>query len=267
MKLWQIGLVAVVLALPLWCVHQPAMPDYPAHLASYYLIAGGASKFYHIEWAFLPNLAGEILIPLLSRLTGLEFATRLFITVGLMLWVIGPALVQRALFGRMSIAPLFAAFFAYNANFVWGFLNYDFAMGASLAVFAAWIASEGRRTLLHLAGFALAVMAIYFSHLFALATLGLLLMSFEVGVWWQARSARAMLRRAASLAAVFVPAAICFLLLKPRGQTGDGVVFNLLTTGFDRVDAAILTSFDNPSYVLLALLAVLFGVEIGRAHV
>ncbi len=66
------------------------MPDYPAHLASYYLIAGGASKFYHIEWAFLPNLAGEILIPLLSKLVGLEFATRLFITMGLALWVIGP---------------------------------------------------------------------------------------------------------------------------------------------------------------------------------
>ncbi len=89
MKLWQICLVAVVLALPLWCVGQPAMPDYPAHLASYHLIAGGASKFYHIEWAFLPNLAGEIVVPLLSRLVGLEFATRLFITAGLVLWVIG----------------------------------------------------------------------------------------------------------------------------------------------------------------------------------
>jgi hypothetical protein len=267
MKLWQIGLAAIVLALPLWCVHQPAMPDYPAHLASYHLIAGGASKFYHIEWAFLPNLAGEILIPPFSKLAGLDFATRLFITVGLMLWVFGPALIQRALFGRMSIAPLFAAFFAYNANFVWGFLNYDFAMGASLVVFAAWIASEGRRTPLHLMGFALAATAIYFSHLFALATLGLLMMSFELGVWWEARSARAMLRRAASLAAVFIPAAICFLFLKPPGQSGDGVVFNLLTTAFDRLDAAILLSFDNPSYVLLALLAVLFGVGLWRGWI
>ncbi len=44
-------------------------------------------------------------------------------------------------------------------------------MGASLAVFAMWIESEGRRTPLVLAGFALAATAIYFSHLFALATL------------------------------------------------------------------------------------------------
>jgi len=267
MKLWQICLVAAVMALPLWCVSQPAMPDYPAHLASYHLIAGGASKFYHIEWAFLPNLAGEILVPLLSRLVGLEFATRLFITAGLMLWVIGPALIQRALFGRIGIAPLFAAFFAYNANFVWGFLNYDFAMGASLAVFALWIESEGRRTPLILAGFALAATAIYFSHLFALATLGLLMASFELGVWWEARSVRALLRRAASLAAVFVPAAILFLFLKPPGQAGNGVVFNLLTTAFDRLDAAILLSFDNPSYVLLALLAVLFGVGLWRGWI
>ena len=46
-----------------------AMPDYPAHLASYYLIATDAkaqavSSFYSIQWAWIPNLAGEILIPL-----------------------------------------------------------------------------------------------------------------------------------------------------------------------------------------------------------
>ena len=267
MKLWQICAVAIVMALPLWCVGQPAMPDYPAHLASYHLIAGGQTKFYHIEWAFLPNLAGEILVPLFSRLVGVELATRLFVTAGLMLWVIGPALIQRALFGRIGIAPLFAAFFAYNANFVWGFLNYDFAMGASLVVFAMWIESEGRRTPLVLAGFALAAAAIYFSHLFALATLGLLMLSFELGAWRGQRSARAMGRRAVALAAVFIPSAMFFLFLKPPGQSGNGVVFNLLTTAFDRLDAAILLSFDNPSYVLLALLAVLFGVGLWRGWI
>ena len=61
------------------------MPDYPAHLASYHLIATGArspavSNFYRIEWAFLPNLAGEIIVPLLSHLVGLDTAAKLFIT-------------------------------------------------------------------------------------------------------------------------------------------------------------------------------------------
>src|ERR1700733_15632814 len=90
--------VALVMALPLWVVSAPAMPDYPAHLASYWLIAGGASPFYHLEWAFLPTLAGEVLVPLLSKLAGLEAAAKLFLTAAVAMWVIGPALIQRALF-------------------------------------------------------------------------------------------------------------------------------------------------------------------------
>jgi hypothetical protein len=258
MKRWWIVLVALLLALPLWCVTQPAMPDYPAHLASYNLIAGGASKYYHIEWAFLPNLAGEVLVPLLSKLVGLETAAKLFMSFGLMLWVIGPALVQRALFGRVGIAALFAAFFAYNANFLWGFLNYDFAMGAALAVFAAWIATDGRRTALHLLGFALAATAIYFSHLFALAVLGLLIFAFELGK---------RPRKLVSAGAIFVPAAACFLLLKPHGGAGNGVEFNLLSTALDRIDSALQLTFDNPSYVLLALLAVLFAAGLWRGFI
>jgi hypothetical protein len=247
--------VAVLMAVPLWCVHQPAMPDYPAHLASYWLIAGGHSDFYHLAWAFLPNLAGEIVVPLLSKIVGLDFAAKLFMTCGLMLWVIGPALVQRTLFGRAGIAALFAAFFAYNANFVWGFLNYDFAMGLVFVVFAAWIASEDKRTPLHLVGFALAATAIYFSHLFALAVLGLLLLSYEFGRPW---------RRVVEAGAIFAPAALCFLFLKPHGGAGDGVTFNLLTTAFDRIDAMIQIDFDDPSYVLIAILAVLFATGLWR---
>jgi hypothetical protein len=254
---WVIAL-AILMAAPLWCVQQPAMPDYPAHLASYWLIAGGQSKFYHIAWAFLPNLAGEIVVPLLGKLTGIELATRLFITAALMLWVIGPALIQRALFGRAGLAALFAAFFAYNANFVWGFLNYDFAMGLVFVVFAAWIASEDRRTPWHLLGFAAAATAIYFSHLFALAVLGLLLLTYELRRPW---------RRLAEAGAIFVPAALCFLLLKPHGGTGNGVAFNLLSTAFDRLEAAIQIDFDNPSFVLLALLAVTFAVGLWRGFI
>jgi hypothetical protein len=255
MKLWGIFAVAVLMAVPLWCVHQPAMPDYPAHLASYYLIAGGQSSFYHIAWAFLPNLAGEIVVPLLGKIVGLEFATKLFITASLMLWVIGPALLQRALFGRAGIAALFAAFFAYNANFLWGFLNYDFAMGFVFVFFALWIASENRRTPLQLSGFAAAATAIYFSHLFALAVLGLLLLAYELRRPW---------RRLAEAGAIFVPAALCFLFLKPHGGGGESVTFDLLSTAFDRLDAMIQIDFDNPSYMLIALLAVLFVAGLWR---
>ncbi|HWA92677.1 MAG TPA: hypothetical protein VG889_21775 [Rhizomicrobium sp.] len=239
--------VALLLALPIWLVSAPPMPDYPAHLASYWLIAGNPSPFYHIVWAWLPNLAAEIVVPLLGKLTGIETAARLFVTAALMMWVIGPALIQRALYGRIGTAALFAALFAYNANFTWGFLNYDFAMGASFVVFAAWIASDKRP--LHVAGFALAATAIYFAHLFALAVLGLLIVAYELKS-----------RRFVAMAAMFAPSALAFLLLKPPGAGGEGIAFDLADTALDKIGAAIQLTYDNPSYVLLALLALLFAV-------
>ena len=36
-------LSAAILIAPLWCVAVPAMPDYPAHLAAFFMIAGGAA--------------------------------------------------------------------------------------------------------------------------------------------------------------------------------------------------------------------------------
>src|SRR3569833_2619601 len=57
----------LIMAIPLWSVWAPAMPDYPAHLASFALIdqvsfhhgASGAAdgKIYHLHWAFVPRLA------------------------------------------------------------------------------------------------------------------------------------------------------------------------------------------------------------------
>jgi len=252
-------LVAAVLALPLWLVRQPAMPDYPAHLATYYLIAGGASQYYQVVWAWLPNLAGELVVPLLSKIAGLELAARLFMTAALALWVIGPASIECALFGRFGLGALFAAFFAYNANFFWGFLNYQFAMGAAFVVFAVWIASEGRRGPLHYAGFALALLGLYFCHLFALTALGLLMAAYEAGRILELSSRRMQMERAAKFAALFLPAACAFLFLKPHGLPGNGIAFDFADTAFDKL-APIEQSFDNPSYVLAGLLALFFAV-------
>ena len=77
--------------------------------------------------------------------------------------------MHRALYGRIGVAPLFGVFFAYNANFIWGFFNYDFSAGLAFAMFAAWIATDGRNGVARLAGFAVAVTALYFCHIFAVA--------------------------------------------------------------------------------------------------
>ena len=248
-----------ILAAPLWRVDSPAMPDYPAHLASYYLIGGGASHYYHLKWAVLPNLAGEAIVPLLAKLLPLVVATKIFLTITVGLWVLGPQAIQRALGGAFGLGGLIAAVFTYNATFMWGFFNFEFATGLSFFVLAAWIATDGKRGMLHVAGFAAAFMLVYCAHLFALVTLLLLICSYETAVLWQRGtfSLQEASRRLAVLALLTAPAACLFLFLKPAGE-GLTVHFNLFDTLAERFGAAIQLRFDQPAYVISGALTLLF---------
>jgi hypothetical protein len=248
----------ILLITPLWCVAAPPLPDYPAHLASFWLIGGGTSTFYNVHWVFAPNLASEIAVPLLARLTGLAAAAKIFLSLGIALWVLGTGAIQRALFGRITIAPLFGALFAYNENFFWGFFNYYFAAGLSLAVFAAWIVTPAgtKRTL----AFAVAVTVLYFCHIFAAAALLVMIAGLET---MRALETRDLPRRAFGVFLVYLPAAIAFFVLMPHGGTG-ATKFDLRDTMLDRFESLSLRHFDDPSWAFpiatgaLLLAALLF---------
>ncbi|HEX4159809.1 MAG TPA: hypothetical protein VHY79_15190 [Rhizomicrobium sp.] len=259
---------AALLALPACIAPMPAMPDYPAHLASFYLLAGGAklpllAHVYRVRWAFVPNLAAEAIVPFLAPVLGLSGATALFLAVAVLLWVLGAGAVQWALYRRIGIAPLFASVFAYNANLMWGFINYYFAMGLALCVFAGWIATERKRKALQIACFATAVLVVYFCHVFAAAVLLLLIGCYEIGAAGRPVSLSRIAPRLVPLAAMSVPAILAYVFLKPAGERGL-VEFNLLDTWDDRLSAAVQFCFDRPAWVLLAALAGLFGVALWR---
>ncbi|MGH6876437.1 MAG: hypothetical protein ACREHV_03550 [Rhizomicrobium sp.] len=262
---------AVLLIVPLWVAPMPAMPDYPAHLASFHLIAGGAKspllgQYYRVQWAFLPNLAAEVTVPLLAPLIGLGAATAVFLSAGVLLWVLGAGAVQWALYRRIGIAPLFAGFFAYNANFMWGFFNYFFGTGLALVAFAAWVADAKRRTVTHLALFAVAVLATYFCHLLAAGALILLIACFEISGLERPLAVPEALRRMAPVGAIGAPALFAFLVLKPAGSGGT-VEFNLLTTFEDRLSAAVQFCFDQPAWPLLGGLLALFAIGLWRRKI
>lgn len=271
---WAVPLSAALLILPIWLARLPAMPDFPAHLATFYLLAGGVkdqhiAQFYRVEWAFVPNLAAEIMVPALSRIMPLMAATKVFLSAVVAMWVFGAAAVHKALYGRIGAAPLAASFFAYNANFMWGFFNYCFGTGLSFLVFAAWIASDGKRGPLRLAGFAVLVTAVYFCHLFAMATLLVMITCYELEKLWGERpvSAAKVVARAIPVAAIFIPALLAFVLLKPHGADSGHLEFNLLGTLDDRASAAIQFAFDRPAYLLFVALFLFFTIGLYRKTV
>lgn len=268
---WPVAAIVVfaaAFALPVFVAPMPAMPDYPAHLATFYLLAGGAkatllAHFYRVAWAFVPNLAAEATVPFLAPLLGMGHAIALFLAVTVWLWIAGAAAVQWALFRRVRIAPLFAGFFAYNANFMWGFFNYCFGTGLALLAFAAWIASENRRRAWHFAALAACVLVIYFCHVFAAATLLSLIACYEIAGIGLTFSPMRQLRRVVPIVPAAIPAILAFVILKPAGDGGD-VAFNLLDTWEDRLSAAVQFCFDRPAWVLLGALVALFAIGVWR---
>lgn len=258
-----LGLAACVLIVPLWCVHSPAMPDYPAHIAGFYMIAGGAkvpplAAFYAIHWVLVPNLASELIVPLLAKLLPVETAAKLFLSAGVAMWVLGPAAIQRALFGRIGLAPLAGAFFAYNANFTWGFFNYYFATGLCFLVFAAWIATAKRRGPAALAGFMLAICALYVCHLVAVFLLAAMIASFETAQLWIERDfdLKRLVLRALPIGLIFLPVAVAFLFFKPVGAAGGQFAFDFADTIGDRFGSAIQLYYSEPAYLLMGALAI-----------
>ncbi|HEY4125373.1 MAG TPA: hypothetical protein VGM36_12215 [Rhizomicrobium sp.] len=256
-----LAIAAALLILPLWLAGTPAMPDYPARLAGFYLIGGGASPFYGIAWAPIPNLASEIAVPLLGHVMGLEAAAKLFLSLGVAMWVAGPALIHRALFGRIGPVPLAAAFFAYNVNFMWGFFNYYFAAGLCLIVFAGWIASEAWPRLPRLAIFAVAAIVLYFCHI-----LGAALFLFLVAAYEAARRPIAWHDLLLNVAIIALPVAILYLI-KPGEPAGGGLSFNLVDTFVHRIESLVQRHFAAPAYLPLIVLTVLFLIGLRQKKI
>ena len=217
----------------------------------------------------MPNLASEIAVPLLSHVVGLVASAKLFLTAAVALWVAGAALIQRALFGRIGIAPLLAAFFAYNINFFWGFLNYDFSAGLALVLFALWIMSASRPRLERVAVFATAATIVYFCHLFAEAVLLLVIGCYELDALLRDRAlvSRRTLDRGIDLALIVLPSALAFFILKPKAADGGHVEFNFVATFLDRVGAAIQWNFDEPAFAVIGLLLVLWLAGVWRGFI
>jgi len=267
---WGLFVCAAVLALPFWLAPMPAMPDYPAHFATFYLLSGGAkapllAQFYRVHWTAVPNLAGEAVIPAIGSLIGLRAATAVFLSFAVVVWSVSGGAIQWALFRRITPAPLLGSVFVYNANFMWGFFNYCFGTALALLVFAAWIVAERRLRPWLIACFSLATLLVYFCHMFTAGILLLFISCYQLSAIARPASLAEISRRLSAPVVIALPAVAAFLFLKPVGG-GASIKFNIIDTLLDRLSSPVQFTFDQPAWVLLAVLTAFFvyGIRNGR---
>jgi hypothetical protein len=206
-------LLTLLLLMPLWSHEYPGMTDYPNHLARAQIIIdeqlrGTAHPFFVLRHVLIGNLGLDTLVPLLVHAgMGTNEALKLFAGIALLLPVAGVIVLARVLQGGTPWLALLAFPIAHSRYYAWGFLNYFFALGLALLVFALWLWLREQRP--RLAAPVLTVLGalVMCAHLMGFGVLALLVLSREAWLLWRPGNATPNPRWQAALPALAALAA------------------------------------------------------------
>lgn len=200
---WWAALVVLsaVLLAPLLITDVPPLLDYPNHLARLVLMAAGPDDpvlgpVFTPHWTIIPNLAIDVIGPVLLHLLPVHATGRCLLALALLLNLAGVVTLHRALFRRRSFWPLASGLAAYNSTFLLGFLNWQIASGLGMLFAAGWVTWRERHPFATIAAAAVASVVLFFCHLMGVMFFLILIASVEVHAM---RNGRVLLRAAALL--------------------------------------------------------------------
>src|SRR6266478_4835633 len=178
-----IGLLFAMSVAPVLLVEIPAMVDYVNHLARMHLLvdadAGRSNPGYEIDWRLYPNLAVDIIVPVLARFVSVETAARLFLLASQTLVVSGAIALETEVRGRHQLSGFAALIALYSLPFLWGLMNFGFGCGVALWAIAFWIHYRERPGYFWIVFHAGFVVLLFVTHLFALGIYGLTIGCYE----------------------------------------------------------------------------------------
>ena len=188
-----VALVSAALLGPLLIADVPPILDYPNHLARFVLLAAGPGDpvlgpVFTPNWAIIPNLASDVIGPILLRVLPVHIAGRCLLGGVLLLNLAGVLALHRALFGRRSFWPLASGLVAYNSTFLLGFLNWQISSGLAMLFAAAWLTWRERRPAATIAGASVASTLLFFCHPMGLMFFLVLIGSAEAHAMWRGQT-------------------------------------------------------------------------------
>jgi hypothetical protein len=252
-------LLMLLVTTPIFSTVLPPLFDYPNHLARMHLLAEGGNAFYTVQWAPLPNLAQDLIVPPLARIMPLEIASKVFLVATFGLIAGGAVSLNRVATGAWRMWPLLAFLLLYNRTFLWGFLNYLFGLGVALAGTALWFALEHKQVWLRALASTFVALACYLSHIAAFGFYAMVIAGVELSPaltelrshYWHALG-----RRITIVGAQFVLPAVLFFAYwrqpagSPIGYAAWWRKADLLFSAFDNYNRA----FDVGCFVLFLVL-------------
>jgi hypothetical protein len=143
--LWSIVALAGALnALVVWMPRYLPLVDLPNHMArhcleSKWLQDAMVGDGYRVDYRLLPNLGGDLVIPLLLRACSAQVASKIFVLAALMLYWVGAAVYIRRVAGKSQAsfaASLLLLPFVIDGSVYWGFLNFFSGLGLAFLALA-----------------------------------------------------------------------------------------------------------------------------------
>jgi hypothetical protein len=170
-----IGAAWALQAYAIWAIEYLPLVDLPNHMARHYLEAvklsgGDVGPYYDFELRLLPNLGADLVLPFLILSLGPSVACKLFLTVAVFVYWLGPAwfIAQQGGYRQPALAAaLLLLPFSFSGQFYWGFLNYysGFGLAFLLLVHFSWLSRQERLRPAQLLLHAALVMLLFVWHL------------------------------------------------------------------------------------------------------
>ena len=214
----------VLAILPLVVPEVPPMVDLPGHMGRYRIALGGSpllDRYYSFHWLLSGNVGGDLVMVPLSRLLGVEVATKL-VVMAIPVAIVGALFaLAREVYGRAPPTLALAVPLIYTQPFLFGFLNYMLGVAAMLWTLWLFIRLGNRgRTRLRAALLLPLSGAVFLLHASAWGLLGLMAFAAE---WTRRRQAgegrgRAILTSGISLLPLAAP--LLLLLWWQSSATG-----------------------------------------------
>lgn len=235
-RAWIIGL-AILVSLP--TLFPPVLPlaDLGGHLGRYAIQLDGGrdaqlAQWYTFRWLLIPNLGVDLLVQALGPIVGLEPAVRAVVAATVFLQAFGILATSRVIHGRITPFAIFALPFIYGHSFVYGFLNFNLALGLLWCSLALWITmSEGPALRRRWPVFAVVATILWTCHLVGWALLCIAVGSQELTR--QRENRRRLLPAAMAsigpVSCLLVPWVVKFLTFQASTGTGRNSGFFLLS--------------------------------------
>ncbi len=167
-----VAILAVIALLPVAIFPVLGLGDTLNHLARMHILLAIArspdlQSHYQVHWAPIPYLAMDMIVPVLAIIFPLYVAGRIFVGVCVLMPAFTASVLHRVLYGRWSMIPAAGLLIGWNIVLSLGFLNFAFAAGCAVLLFAAWIRVAARERWLRAALFCAPATLLYLGHAFA----------------------------------------------------------------------------------------------------